>query len=116
MATKKVVCDTDVMIDFWDVSSVRHLKTKSVLENNIGATITLEGDLATALLSETPGRVVVAVHKGKAQALIALASKHKIAMTRIGDTGGQSLTINDVALELTELRAAFTGTFPKLFG
>jgi predicted nucleic acid-binding protein len=36
MATKKVVCDTDVMIDFWDVSSVRHLKTKSVLENNIG--------------------------------------------------------------------------------
>ncbi len=36
MATKKVVCDTDVMIDFWDASSVRHLKTKSVLENNIG--------------------------------------------------------------------------------
>ena len=36
MATKKVVCDTDVMIDFWDVSSLRHLKTKSVLENTIG--------------------------------------------------------------------------------
>jgi phosphoribosylformylglycinamidine synthase subunit PurL len=90
--------------------------TEMVLENNIGATVTLEGDLATALLSETPGRVVVAVHKEKAQPLIALASKHKIAITRIGDTGGQSLTINDVALELNELRAAFTGTFPKLFG
>jgi len=90
--------------------------TEMVLENNIGATVTLEGDLATALLSETPGRVVVAVHKEKAQPLIALASKHKIAITRIGDTGGQSLTINDVALELTELRAAFSGTFPKLFG
>ncbi|CAB4906708.1 unannotated protein [freshwater metagenome] len=90
--------------------------TEMVLENNIGATVTLEGDLATALLSETPGRVVVAVHKEKAQPLIALASKHKIAITRIGDTGGKSLTINDVALELNELRAAFTGTFPKLFG
>lgn len=90
--------------------------TEMVLENNIGATITLEGDLATALLSETPGRVVVAVQKENAPALLALASKDKIAVTKIGETGGESLSINDMVLDLTELRAAFTQTFPKLFG
>ena len=87
-----------------------------VIENNIGATITLEGDLATALLSETPGRVVVAMQKENAPALLALASKDKITVTKIGETGGESLSINDVVLDLTELRTTFTQTFPKLFG
>ena len=36
MATRQVVCDTDVMIDYWDMSSNRHLPTKHTLENEIG--------------------------------------------------------------------------------
>lgn len=36
MAKKHVVCDTDIMIDYWDVSSKRHLQTKSIIEEQIG--------------------------------------------------------------------------------
>lgn len=36
MATIKVVCDTDVMIDYWDVSSKRHSQTKIIIEDKIG--------------------------------------------------------------------------------
>jgi len=36
MAKNKIVCDTDVMIDYWDVSSQRHSQTKAILENKVG--------------------------------------------------------------------------------
>ena len=36
MAKIKVVCDTDVMIDYWDVSSKRHSQTKIIIEDKIG--------------------------------------------------------------------------------
>lgn len=36
MAKKKIICDTDVMIDYWDVTKPRHSKTKVILENLIG--------------------------------------------------------------------------------
>ena len=35
MAKKKIICDTDVMIDFWDLTNVRHSNTKIILEENI---------------------------------------------------------------------------------
>ncbi len=36
MAKKQVVCDTDVMIDYWNTVSKRHSDTKHILENEIG--------------------------------------------------------------------------------
>jgi len=36
MATRQVVCDTDVMIDYWDTTSKRHLQTRDILENQLG--------------------------------------------------------------------------------
>ncbi|HOY96280.1 MAG TPA: type II toxin-antitoxin system VapC family toxin [Catalimonadaceae bacterium] len=36
MAKNKVICDTDVMIDYWDTSSPRHADTKDIIENKIG--------------------------------------------------------------------------------
>jgi len=36
MAAQKVICDTDVMIDYWDESQQRHQETVHVLENVIG--------------------------------------------------------------------------------
>ncbi len=36
MAKIKVVCDTDVMIDYWDVSCKRHSQTKTIIEEKIG--------------------------------------------------------------------------------
>jgi len=89
--------------------------TEMVLRHNVGAKVTLE-NVGVALISETPGRVVVAVDPSQASALTALADKHSIAITKIGSTGGDALEINDAKISLTELRKAHTETFPKLFG
>ena len=32
---KKIICDTDVMIDYWDLTNPRHAQTKSILEEII---------------------------------------------------------------------------------
>jgi phosphoribosylformylglycinamidine synthase len=89
--------------------------TEMVLRHNVGAKVTLE-NVGVALISETPGRVVVAVDPSQASALSALANKHSIAITKIGSTGADALEINDAKISLTELRKAHTETFPKLFG
>ena len=35
MAKKKIICDTDVMIDYWDKAKSRHAATKSILEKTV---------------------------------------------------------------------------------
>ena len=90
--------------------------SEMVLRHNIGATISLGDDVAVALLSETPGRVVVAVKKENAHELAATATKYDIALTKIGITGGSSLIINDAEIVLDDLRTAYMDTIPRLFG
>ena len=89
--------------------------TEMVLRHHIGATIQLE-NVGIALLSESPGRVVVAIDPGQTQALTSEAAAQKIALTKIGVTGGDALVINGAAIALAELHTAHTQTFPKLFG
>jgi phosphoribosylformylglycinamidine synthase len=89
--------------------------TEMVLRHNVGATVDVE-NVGMALLSETPGRVVVAIEPSRAAALTAAAEDKKIALTKIGTTGGDALVINGATISLTELRAAHTETFAKLFG
>ena len=89
--------------------------TEMVLRYNTGATVQLE-DVGISLLSETPGRVVVAIEPAQTQALSKEAADQKITLTKIGTTGGDSLVINDAKISLTELRTAHTETFVKLFG
>lgn len=90
--------------------------SEMVLRHNIGATILLEGDIAIELLSETPGRVVVAIDKADTHALAVIAQKYDIALTKIGVTGGATLSINDADIALDDLRTAFVDTIPRLFG
>ena len=89
--------------------------TEMVLRHNTGATIQIE-NAGISLLSETPGRVVVAIDPRQTQALTNEASAQKIALTKIGVTGGDALVINQVIISLNELRTVHTQTFPKLFG
>lgn len=35
MAQSKIICDTDVMIDYFDQTNLRHANTSSILENKI---------------------------------------------------------------------------------
>lgn len=89
--------------------------TEMVLRHNVGATISLENP-AIDLLSETPGRVIIAVEPGKVSQLESLANKYSIVISKLGTTGGDSLTINDAVIPLEELRTVHTSTFPRLFG
>ena len=89
--------------------------TEMVLRYNVGATIDLE-NVGMALLSETPGRVVVAVDSAQVAALTAEASAQKITLAKIGVSGGDCLTINGAVIPLAELRKAHTDTFPRLYG
>ncbi len=95
--------------------------SEMVLKSNIGATIDLPaqfipGGVTAGLFAETPGRVVVAVKSSDVAGLTSLAESHKIALHKVGITGGDALAINGASIPLTQLRAAFTETFPKLFG
>jgi phosphoribosylformylglycinamidine synthase len=90
--------------------------SEMTLRKNVGASMSLPGDVATALFSETPGRVVVAVESKNVDRLGELAKTQNIALTKIGTSGGSSLTINGAVIPLDELRRSYTDTIPKLFG
>ena len=83
------------------------------LKYGIGAEISLTKP-AIELFSETPGRVIVAVKDESA--LKNLCDKYAIPATKLGHTGGDALKINDAQISLSELRAAYTETLPRLFG
>ena len=89
--------------------------SEMVLRHGIGATITIENP-GIQLMVETPGRVVVAVTEANNSALQALAAKRSIPLTKLGTTGGTHLVINGSDLSISELRAAHSETFPRLFG
>ncbi len=95
--------------------------SEMVLKSNVGADIELPaeyipGGVTAGLFAETPGRVVVAVESEDVAALQKFADEQCIPMHKVGTTGGDLLRINGASIPLTELRAAFTETFPKLFG
>ena len=83
--------------------------TEMVLRHHIGATIQLE-NVGISLLSESPGRVVVAIDPAQTNALTSEAAAQKIALTKIGVTGGTALVINGAAITLAELHTAHTQT------
>jgi phosphoribosylformylglycinamidine synthase len=89
--------------------------TEMVLRHKVGVTISLE-NAGVSLISETPGRVLVAIDPAHTARLVGLATKNSIAITKLGTTGGDALTINDAVISLSELSTAHTSTFPKLFG
>jgi len=89
--------------------------TEMVLRYNMGATVQLD-NVGISLLSETPGRVVVAIDPSQTASLREEASAKKISLTKIGITGGDCLVINDAKISLSELRTAHSETFKKLFG
>jgi phosphoribosylformylglycinamidine synthase len=89
--------------------------TEMVLRHKVGVTISLDNP-GISLISETPGRVLVAIDPSNTAQLEALAVKNSIAITKLGTTGGDSLVINDAVIPLSELSHAHTSTFPKLFG
>ena len=88
---------------------------ETVLKNKVGAQVSLT-NTAVELLSETPGRVLVAIEESDTNAIVALAGKYQIPISKIGTSGGTELVINETKISIEELSKAHTETFPKLFG
>ena len=88
---------------------------EAVLKNKIGARVDLN-DVANALFSETPGRVLVSLKDTATNEIVSLAGKYQIPIYKIGTTGGSDLEINYTVISIDELSKAHTETFPKLFG
>jgi phosphoribosylformylglycinamidine synthase II len=88
---------------------------EAALIHSIGATVSLEGDAFTALFSESAARAIVTTDDP--EAVFELAADFGVPAIQIGVTGGTSLVVSDVLeIALDEIRTAFEGTLPALFG
>jgi phosphoribosylformylglycinamidine synthase len=84
-----------------------------------GATVALPRmlDPFVALFAESAGRVLVTVDPADVDAVAARAKAAGVPAERLGTTGGAALDIADVgALDLAQLREAWEGTLPAIFG
>ena len=84
-----------------------------------GATVVLPRmlDPFVALFAESAGRVLITVDPADVDAVAARAKAAGVPVERLGTTGGVALDIADVgALDLAQLREAWEGTLPAIFG
>ncbi|BCJ43756.1 phosphoribosylformylglycinamidine synthase subunit PurL [Actinoplanes ianthinogenes] len=90
---------------------------ESCLRYNTGATVTVESAFVD-LFSESAGRALVAVPRGHEKAFVALAAELGVPCAKIGvTTDAAALEVTgQFSIPLDELRTAFSGTLPKLFG
>ncbi|MFC7245424.1 phosphoribosylformylglycinamidine synthase subunit PurL [Catellatospora aurea] len=99
---------------------------ESVLRKGMGATVTLPVDIEpfVSLFSESAGRVLISVPVGHRQAFETLLAEHELPATILGqvEDEGADLTVighgeaGRFTVSQAELREAFTGTLPRLFG
>ncbi|MGH3095716.1 MAG: phosphoribosylformylglycinamidine synthase subunit PurL [Streptosporangiales bacterium] len=92
---------------------------ESCLAGGQGVRVTVPAgvDPFVALFSESSARAVVAVPADDAAALVEMCERSGIAYADLGETGGGELAVEEqFAIPLTELRAAYEGALPTLFG
>ena len=92
---------------------------ESCLVGGHGAAIDLPPTLDpfVALFAESAGRVLVTAPPDRVVPLLVSAAASNVPAHPLGTTGGHALAIGDIpALPLDELRAAWKGTLPALFG
>ncbi|RSM56448.1 phosphoribosylformylglycinamidine synthase subunit PurL [Actinoplanes sp. ATCC 53533] len=96
---------------------------ESCLRHNVGARIMLPEHVTANtpfvwLFSESAGRALVAVRRGRDKAFLALAAEHNISCVQIGVTAQEPVLDihNEFTIGLDELRESFTATMRNLFG
>lgn len=92
---------------------------ESCLRNGYGAIIELPAESAFVyLFSESAGRALVSVPRGREKAFTSLCTEHEVPWVALGVVGaaGGPLQVTELfEIPLDELRDAWTGTMPKLF-
>jgi phosphoribosylformylglycinamidine synthase len=82
-----------------------------------GCRVALAGDAFAELFSESAGRALVSVAPGCETEFAALCAGHGVPATVLGQTGGDSLTVEAAfTVPLEELDRVWTGTLPAIFG
>ncbi|MBV9592641.1 MAG: phosphoribosylformylglycinamidine synthase subunit PurL [Actinobacteria bacterium] len=94
---------------------------ESCLRGNVGAQIRLPSELDpfVALFSESAGRAIVSVPRGRQEEFAQLCANRGLPQTRIGtiDVLATDLDLHGLfSVGFAELRRAWTGTLPALFG
>jgi phosphoribosylformylglycinamidine synthase len=92
---------------------------ESCLRYSVGAHVELPQHLAAfvQLFSESAGRCVVAVPPAYELAFTRLCAGRELPCTRLGETGGEALEIEGLfSASIPQLRDAYEGTLPRLFG
>jgi phosphoribosylformylglycinamidine synthase len=92
---------------------------ESCLRRGVGARVVLPAgvDPFVQLFSESAGRCLVSVPRSEELRFTEMCSARGLPCTRIGVTDGESLDIQDVLeVPLAQLREAYEGTLPRLFG
>jgi len=89
------------------------------LRGDVGALVHLDEDPFMALYAESAGRALVALPAGRLGRFTELCQEHAVPATQIGTVRPDhpELTMaGQFGVPLTELRSAYTGTLPALFG
>ncbi|MDQ3432309.1 MAG: phosphoribosylformylglycinamidine synthase subunit PurL [Actinomycetota bacterium] len=92
---------------------------ESCLRGGCGARVALPAELDpfVTLFAESAARVVVAVAPSAELRVTEMCRAHRVPVVRLGVVGGDALDVEGLLrVPLTELRAAYEGTFPRLFG
>jgi phosphoribosylformylglycinamidine synthase subunit PurL len=92
---------------------------ESCLRHGVGARVVLPADVepALTLFAESTGRALAVVSRGHEKAFTALVEEHGLPWSPLGVVGGTALDVRDqFSIPLDELRTAWTGTLPALFG
>jgi phosphoribosylformylglycinamidine synthase II len=94
---------------------------EACLRHGAGARVVVPGDTDpfVFLFAESAGRVLLSVPRGHRAAVMALCGEHGVPVADVGavDAGSGTLSVTDLFdVPLDELRAAWTGTLPALFG
>jgi len=90
---------------------------ESSFRNGIGVSVALPGDPFVALFSESAARAIVTVTTDNADRLVALAEKHGVPITPLGQTGGDAISVEgQFEVPVAELRAAWSATLPDALG
>ena len=83
----------------------------------VGATVSVGDDAFVALFSESAARALVTVRPDDLGALEELAGSLGVPLTRLGETGGDALTVDAVlSIPIAELRETWSRTLPEALG
>jgi phosphoribosylformylglycinamidine (FGAM) synthase-like enzyme len=90
---------------------------EATFTRDIGASVSLAGDPFVDLFSESTARVLVTATDSQVDALVALAEQYGVPITPLGQTGGDTLSVEGVfVLPVAEAKAAWQATLPAALG